>query len=96
MNQHGEVLFDWDRVADVMYVIRSGFNSDCLSNIDSEKIPGIVKRIDPETDECVGFIMHNFSKMFPANVHTNDEQLRHLLDISLALTNEKNSPRMVC
>ena len=93
MNSRDEVIFDWDKIADVMYVIRQGYDASALVNMDSDKLPGIVKRIDPQTEECVGFIMHDVSKMFPVNVHTNNEQLRNWLDISLNMTNERHCLR---
>ena len=89
MNNPGEVLLDWDKIADVLYVVRTGYDLDALINVDSERVPGFVKRIDPVSRECVGFLVNSFSLRFPKYVSYDMEHLRFLMDLSLKLTNER-------
>lgn len=96
MKHENDVMLDWDREADIMTVVRDGVHLDSLINIDSERIPGIVKRIDPSSQECVGLIIHGFSSRFPGYVDFGKDQLKLLLDMSLHLTNERNSLKMAC
>ena len=89
MNHKSDLLLDYDKVADVLYVVRAGYDLDVLINEDSEKIPGFVKRIDPASRECVGFMIYSFSVRFPKEVEYEAEHLKTLMDFSLKLTNEK-------
>lgn len=83
-----DLLIDWDREMDMLYVLKTGYNSSKLINMDSKKVSGIVKRMDPETRECVGFIIHGFSKKFGAYTNCTEDQLKNLMGISLGLSNE--------
>ena len=90
MNHDGDVLLDWDRIADVLYVVREGYDLNTLINENSERVAGFVKRIDPVSRECVGFMVHSFSSRFPKEI--NDlERLKSMMDLSLKLTNEITS-----
>lgn len=88
MNHKAEVIFDYDKEMDIMYLIRDGYDSGKLSNIDSDRIPGIVKRTEPETGECVGFIIHGVSRLIPSSLLENEKQLKTYLCMSLDKTNE--------
>ena len=85
-------MLDWDEKADVLNVVREGFDLNALVNEDSERVPGFVKRIDPASGECVGFIVHSFSVRFPEEVSCmeshNTDRLLFMMDLSLKLTNE--------
>ena len=87
---NGEVLLDWDEIADVLYVVRAGYDLNALINENSERVPGFVKRIDPASNECVGFMVHSFSIRFPGEGR-NMDRLKAMMDLSLKLTNEKAS-----
>jgi len=54
------VIVDWDKENDIIYVLKKGFDPDSLLNVDSDKVPGVVKRMDPQSNECVGFIIDSF------------------------------------
>lgn len=82
------ILIDWDKEADVVYVLEQGFDADDLIHIDSDKHPGIVKRIDPETDRCVGFVFESFTHFFPAHKDCDVSTLSDLMQRSLDLTNQ--------
>jgi hypothetical protein len=86
-----DVIIDFDRTADVLYVIRNGYNPDTLANIDSDRVPGLVKRIDAKTNECVGFLIHSFSHRFQSYVDCNQDHLAVLMDLTLKMTNDKTS-----
>lgn len=79
---------DWDKMADILYVARDGANLENLINIASKKIAGIVKRVDPETKECVGFIIHGFGRLYPAYARMSPEQLKIIMDWSLRLSSD--------
>jgi hypothetical protein len=90
MNRSSDVLLDLDEVADILYVVRAGYDLNLLINEDSERVPGFVKRIDPISNECVGFMVHRFSVRFPEETG-NMDRLKYMMDLSLRLTNEKTS-----
>ena len=85
-----EVSLDWDRLTDILTVVRDGCDLHNLVNVESKRLPGVVKMIDPETRECVGLIFHSFSARFPSYIHLNEDHLKYLMDLSLDLTNESN------
>ena len=90
MSPNCEIFLDWDKTADVLYVVREGYDLNALINENSQRVPGFVKRFDPISKECVGFIVHSFSERFP--LETKDmERLKYMMDLSLRLTNETNS-----
>ena len=84
-----KLSINWDKETDIMCCVREGYDLDSLINEDSLKVPGIVKRVDPESGKCVGFIMHGFSRLLPAQ-NLSEEQIKELLNISLDLTNQPN------
>ena len=88
MQNNFGITLEWDEVADVLYVLREGYDADTLINTDSQKVTGFVKRMDPVSNECVGFYIHGFRQRFPQYAHHNIEDLKSLMDISLKLTNE--------
>ncbi len=90
MSLEKKIHMNWDRLGDVMYIIREGYVSDDLINMDSSKVPGVVKRIDPETRQCVGFIITSYSYRFKAYLNLPEEQIKSLWDMSLDFTNETN------
>ena len=91
MQNEPKIILQFDEVADVLYVLREGYDSDALINTDSEKVTGFVKRIDPASGECVGFYILGFVQRFPQYSDRTDEDLKSLMDISLKLTNESTS-----
>ena len=88
MSHSGEVLLDWDKTADILYVVREGYDLNSLVNVNSDKAPGFVKRIDPKSRQCVGFMVHSFSVRFASHTNCDEGLLRSLMDASLRLTNE--------
>ena len=88
MSLESIIHIDWDRTADILYVARDGVDLDHLINVDSKKIAGIVRRLDPETKECVGFIMHGYGRLYPSYVRMSPEQLREVMDVSMRLSSE--------
>ena len=91
MSQASDIILDIDKIADVLYVMRAGHDPDKLANIDSDRVPGLVKRIDPKTNECVGFMIHSFSHRFAGYVDCNLDHLATLMDLTLKMTNDKTS-----
>lgn len=91
MNREDEVFLNWDRETDILSTVRAGVNLDSLINVDSDRLPGIVKRIDPMSHECVGLIIHGFSARFAGYVDCDEQHLKSLMDVSIHLTNERNS-----
>lgn len=83
-----DLIINWDKEMDVMNVARQGVDLDVLVNVDSKKVPGIVKRIDPQTGECVGFIIDGFSQLFPRFVDCDEAVLQNLLSVSLELSSD--------
>ncbi|OGW88150.1 MAG: hypothetical protein A3G33_02685 [Omnitrophica bacterium RIFCSPLOWO2_12_FULL_44_17] len=96
MSHDEELNVDWDKETDIMCAVRSGYDLGLLVNVDSVRVPGIVKRIDPRTQQCVGFIMHGFSKLIPGRSNLDLDQIKALINISLDLTNENVSLAKAC
>lgn len=88
MTRSADYDLDYDRVNDTVFFLKRGINSANLINIDSEKFPGIIKRIDPKTRQCVGFTIDCFSRLFPANACASEMTLKELLVMSIAMTND--------
>lgn len=81
------VIVDWDQESDVLYVLKSGYETARLQNVDSDRVHGVVKRIVPETGECVGFIIDSFSYVLPAHSKQSIESLQQIFEESIELTN---------
>lgn len=79
---------DFDKEMDIIYCILDGYDSDSLRNIDSEKIPGVVKRTDLESGECLGFIIHGASRLISTPILADAAKLMNFLSLSIDKTNE--------
>ena len=88
-HNNNEIFIDLDKTADILYVLRSGYDINNLINVDSDRVPGLIKRIDPITQECVGFMFNSFSVRFKNYVDCNEEHLKALMDMTLKLTNDR-------
>lgn len=84
-----DVLIDYAEDLDVMYVTVKGVTSEEVENRDSKKFPGIIKLIRPESGECVGFIIANFSKVLPYNLKTPKKKLQELFLRSMEISADK-------
>ena len=77
---------DWDKLADVLYIKVEGISDFDIDNIDSDKYPGVIKRMNRSTNECVGFIIHDFSLIFPNDAKKSEEVIKELLIASIYKT----------
>ena len=62
-----------DQENDILYVLRKSADK---RTINKDLMPQLVLRIDPKTDEVVGLIIHNFSKVFSAEFANLNEWAR--------------------
>lgn len=91
-----KVIVDYDRENDVMYVLREDYQGKVTENIDSEKYPYVVKRLDPSSKICVGFTIAGFSQHFSKHVNDSQETLERLFQESLNRTNQSSDLPISC
>lgn len=86
-----DFVMSWDKLSDVLYIILEDVDEDHVNNVDSLKIPGVVKRMSTLTNECVGFIIHDFSIRFPHDAKKPEADIKELLVESMRRTNAANA-----
>ena len=82
---------DWDKLTDVLYIKVEDISDFDIDNIDSDKYPGVIKRMKRSTNECVGFIIHDFSCIFPNDAKKNEKEIKELLIASMHKTTAVDS-----
>lgn len=85
MSPASDIRVNWDKENDTMYILHSSANPDRTSN--STLSAEVVGRFD-EKHKIVGFIIEDFSRLFPDMKEATDYHLMEMFDGLLTVLNE--------
>lgn len=85
MSPASKIKINYDKANDVLNVLYTDADPKATQNIDLDE--NIVIRYNPSSKEVVGFVVDEFSRIFPDVEHFSEWQLMEIFDFLLEMIN---------